>query len=169
MAVGNTILANSTAVTNVEVYISNATMLVANTVGNGNSWMITMGGLPFTAGEKTGPIAYKLKFGANASANDATVCQVNSSRDVGDSTPFAAQFIVTLRANSAGNVAPVLAVTGYELGTNKGAVNSAVVAVASNGAGYINSNSWILGTSFQGGDSVSNATFFTAAAFNIPN
>ena len=167
----NTILANSAAVSNAEVYVSNAGFLVANTVGNGNSWLITVGGGQYTAGEKMGAIAYKLKFGANANVQDATVLTVNSLRDVGDHTPLAAQFVVTMRANSAGNVQPILAVTGYELGTNHAAVNSGVVQVAGTagtGSGYINANSWLLGVSFVGSDGQANATFLTATTLNMP-
>lgn len=166
-ALNQSILANSAAIANVEVYVSNTSFVVANTVGNGNSWLITMGGSSYNAGEKLGSISYNLKFGANAAANDATVCSIKSSRDVGDSTPLAAQFIVTLRANSAGNVQPILAVTGYEMGTNKGAVVSTVAAVNGNTTGFANAGGWVLGASFSGGDGFSNVEFNTAVSTQI--
>jgi hypothetical protein len=161
-ALNQSILANSAPINNVEVYVSNSSFAVSNTVGNGNSWIITMAANQYTSGEKIGPVVYKLKYGANGNVADSTVLSVYSLRDIGDITPIAAQFVVTLRANSAGNVQPILAVTGYELGTNKNAVNTAVVAVNGSSTGYANSaTGWYLGTSFSGGDSVSNVVFST--------
>lgn len=164
MAAGNTILANTTAINNVEVYVSNTAFVVANTVANGSAYLITMGGANYTAGEKIGTIAYKLKFGGNGTITDATVCTVLSSRDVGDTTPLAAQFLVTVRGNFAGiGSTAVLAVTGYELGTNKGAVNSVIQSIT----GITTTNNWVLGTSFAGGDGVSNVVFSTASVQTI--
>jgi hypothetical protein len=150
---------NSVGVINsTETYVSTNTWCNVNTAISqaGNTYRWTVCGYNTTAGEKIGNFKVNLKGGIGGNVADATLASVSGFRDVGDSTPISASFIITVRPGTyASNVANV-AVAAIPLSTRDvGGANANVALVASTGG----SSNAILGISFLGGDGYSNVVF----------
>jgi hypothetical protein len=152
----NTNSAYVTAVT--ETYVSLNTACNVNTAisAAGNTFKFTVLGFNAVAGEKVGQITYKLKAGVNGNISDATVASVVGTRDVGDASPLAATFFLTVRPGAYTSNVMNAAVAGVGYNPRDiGSVNANVSLIG----GTTTSSNVILGVSFSGGDGYSNVAF----------
>ena len=150
---------NSSGVINAtETYISTNTWCNVNTAISqaGNTFRFTALGFQTTPGERIGNFTIKLKGGIGGNVADATLATVTGRRDVGDGTPIAATFYLTVRPGTyASNTANCAVCAVGESGSDVGSANANVSLVASTGS----SSNAILGLSFTGGDGYSNVVF----------
>lgn len=141
------------------VYVTVNTAANINTAisQSGNTFRFTVAGINSVAGEKVGSVTYKLLAGPGGNIGDPTVATVTGLRDVGDSTPFAATFLLTVRGGSASS--NTLNVAACGMGFNPRDVGS---SVTNTNVGVSGTQNIVLGVAVSGGDGYSNIVITNA-------
>jgi hypothetical protein len=123
----------------------------------GNTFRLTVAGFNSVPGEKIGPVTYALRAGPGGNVLDPVVASVTGLRDVGDSSPLTAQFLLTVRsALITGNLINVAACA---MGFNP---RDTAYAAANVQVGLAATQNVILGVSVAGGDGFSNVVITNA-------